>query len=134
MLKFILTLIAFCCCITIYPGQSQEKLVELDLGVTIDEITGATPGIGADIKPPHLREEVKRAPFMVIPGLRNLSLYKPVTGNTPPLRGDLDQVTDGLVKCDDFDFVEGPEWVQVDLGGKVNIHAVVIWHFYRNPR
>ena len=115
--------------------QEQRELEELDLGFNFDGITGATPGYGEDVKPPHLRKEGTgtRHPFMVVPGLRNLALYKPVTGSEKPARGDLEQLTDGLIKCDEFDYVEGPEWVQIDLGNILEIHAVVIWHFYKNP-
>jgi len=111
-------------------------LVELDLGLTPDAVTKATPGNPKGLKPPHLRPEVKRAPFMVPPGLRNVALYKPVTSSTEePVIGDVDQVNDGLKKSGDFDFVElapGHQWVQIDLEEMRTISAIAIWHFYKN--
>lgn len=109
------------------------KLVELDLD--IDGVTSATPGIPSSVKAiPNLRRETKqRPPFMVISGLENLALDKPVTASGSPIAGEVEQITDGIKTCDDFDFVEGPTWVQVDLEETASIHAVVLWHFYRNP-
>ena len=39
-------------------------MVALDLGLTVDAVTRATPGNPEGIKPPHLREEVKRKDFI----------------------------------------------------------------------
>lgn len=118
-------------------ASNPVELVELDLGLTEDAVTRATPGNPKGLKPPHLRKEVERPPFMVPPGVKNLALYKPVTSSDKePNTGDLDQVTDGLKKSDEFDFVElgqGVQWVQVDLGRTSAIHAVVVWHYYKNP-
>ena len=109
-------------------------LEELDLGVDVHAVTRATPGLGRGLRPPHLRKEGrKRPPFMVTPGLADLALHRPVTSNEDPFTGDLDQLTDGLKKSGEFDYVEGPAWVQIDLGRPSRIHAVVLWHFYRNP-
>ena len=109
-------------------------LEELELGIDVHAVTRATPGLGRGLRPPHLRNEgAKRPPFMVVPGLKNLALYQPVTGSDEPVTGDLDQLTDELKKSGEFDYVEGPAWVQVDLDEPSAIHAVVVWHFYRNP-
>lgn len=115
------------------PAGNVE-LEELDLGVDVHAVTRATPGLGRGLRPPHLRKEgKKRPPFLVVPGLENLALYKPVTADEEPVTGDLDQLTDGLKKSGAFDYVEGPAWVQIDLEQAFAIHAVVVWHFYRNP-
>ena len=111
-------------------------LVELDFGLGVDAVTRATPGNPLGLKPPHLRREVKRPPFMVRAGMTNVALYKPVAAADPePVTGDLDQLTDGLKKSGPFDFVEfgpGRQWVQVDLGRTRTIHAIGVWHFYKN--
>ena len=118
------------------PVQGHPDLVELDIGVGPDAVTRATPGNPKGIKPPHLRPQKRREPFKVRPGMTNLALYKPVTACTDePLAGDVDQITDGLKKSGPFDYVElepGLGWVQIDLEQARTIHAVVIWHFYKN--
>ncbi|HUS91741.1 MAG TPA: FMN-binding protein [Phycisphaerae bacterium] len=115
-------------------------LAELDLGLTADTVTKATPGYPKNQPtPPHLRQEVKRPPFMVPKGgTVNLALNRPVTGSIQddPIIGELSQITDGVLKSGQFDYVEidpGPQWVQVDLGDVHTIYAVVVWHFYKNP-
>lgn len=114
------------------------NLVKLELGLSADAVTRATPGISQGLEPPHLRKETKiqRPPFMVVPGLENIALYKPVKcSDTEPIIGDIDQINDGLKKSDEFDYVElgpGIQWIQIDLKGICEIHAVVIWHFYKN--
>lgn len=115
------------------------QLEELDLGLDVDAVTRATPGYPKHlVKPPHLREEIKRPAFMVSPGMKNLALNKPVTSGMEeaPIIGELEQITDGVKKSGEFDFVEmdrGLQWVQIDLGASRPIHAIAVWHFYKNP-
>jgi len=116
--------------------SAPAGMVALDLGLTVDAVTRATPGYPGGAKPPHLRKEVKRKPFLVPEGVANLALYKNVSSSDKdPLLGDLDQITDGIKKSGEFEFVElGADrpWVQIDLGREREIHAVAIWHFYKN--
>ena len=134
--KMIFYLFCIIACAASMPAA--EELVELDLGLGADAVTSATPGVSRGLKPPHLRKltGIKRRPFMVVPGLRNIALYKPVTcSDKEPVIGDIDQVNDGLKMSDDFDYVElgpGLQWVQIDLKEIYEIHAVVIWHYYKN--
>lgn len=115
------------------------RLLELKLGLGPDAVTRATPGYPkTGPKPPHLRKEIRRPPFMVIPGLSNIALRRPVTCSMEdePIIGEIGQVTDGVKKSGEFDYVElglGLQWVQIDLGGRHTIHAVVLWHYYKNP-
>ncbi len=112
-------------------------LVALDLGLTVDAVTRATPGNPRGVKPPHLREEVKRESFLVPEGVENVALYQPATCSEEELAaGDPDQLTDDIKQSGPFDFVElgtGLHWVQIDLGQVRAIHAVAIWHYYKNP-
>ncbi len=114
-------------------------LEPLDLGLGPDAVTRATPMYPPDLrKPPHMRRKVKRPPFMVPPGTRNLALGRPVTSSTvdEPIIGELFQVTDGVKRSGEPDFVEldaGLQWVQIDLGMTARIYAIVVWHYYRDP-
>ncbi|MGI5924902.1 MAG: FMN-binding protein [Lentisphaeria bacterium] len=113
----------------------------LDLGVDADAVTRATPGYPKGFKaPPHLREEIRREDFMVPEGISNIALNCPVTsnlGDEDPLRGTVSQVTDGIKKSDEQDYVEmfpgEPQWVQIDLGASKEIFSICVWHYYKNP-
>jgi hypothetical protein len=73
-----------------------------------------------------------RAPFMAPKGIENLAAKKKVSSSDKsPITGSLDFVTDGDKESNDNSFVElhrKTQWVQVDLGQKSKIYAVVIWH------
>ena len=68
------------------------------------------------VRPPHLRKPKRRYPLRVVRGLKNMATHKPVTSSTKPAIGELEQVTDGRRTSGRFDIVEGPKWVQVDMG------------------
>ncbi len=104
----------------------------LDIG--LDTVTQATPRYKPNaVRPPHLRKPKRRYPLRVVRGLKNMALHKPVTAAGEPTLGELEQITDGIKTSGRFDIVEGPKWVQVDLGAPVSIHAIAFWHFYKNP-
>jgi hypothetical protein len=79
-----------------------------------------------------------RPPFLAPEGTVNLALNKTVTGSeSEPITGDLAMVVDGDKEATEGSVVElGPfkQWVQVDLGVKSDIYAVVIWHYHKTPR
>jgi hypothetical protein len=79
-----------------------------------------------------------RGPFYVPKGTALLSLKKPVTGSeSEPVIGELSMITDGEKSGGDGYFVElgpGPQWVQVDLGGKYALHAILVWHYHSQAR
>lgn len=117
-------------------GMALEPL-DLELGA--DAVTRATPGYPKNLqKPPHLREEVRRADFMVPPGTVNLARGSPVTSSMEdiPIIGELSQIVDGVKKSGEFDYVEmdpGLQWVQIDLGAIRTVYCIVVWHYYKNP-
>ena len=118
---------------------AAPRLEPLDLGIGPDAVTRATPIYPPGRrKPPHLRKEVTRPVFMVPPGIRNLALGRPVVSSTveEPIIGELFQVTDGVKRSGDSDFVEldpGLQWVQIDLGMRARAHAIAVWHYYKDP-
>ena len=122
-------------CVAPMVEDSDSKIMLTELKLDVVAYTGATPARDLEsVSPPHLRKEKKRPPpFMVVPGLKNLALYKLVTASSKPIIGELEQLTDGVKTSGGFDFVEGPNWVQVDLGEPASIHAIVVWYFYMTP-
>lgn len=79
-----------------------------------------------------------REPLMVPEGTELLSKDKPVTASDEePTIGEIEQVTDGDREAAEGSFVEfgpGVQWVQIDLGQKSEIAAVLIWHFHQQAR
>jgi hypothetical protein len=79
-----------------------------------------------------------RPPFMAPAGVKNVALGKPVAASDEePIIGDPEQVTDGDKEAGDGSYVEfGPmtQWVQLDLGAKHEVFAVVVWHYHGDLR
>jgi len=79
-----------------------------------------------------------RPPFLAPEGTTNLALGKPVAASDPaPVSGELDLVTDGDKEASDFGFLAlhpGPQWVQIDLGQRAAIYAIVVWHNHAEAR
>lgn len=121
-----------------YPPRDEPgKAIFTELAVDPDAVTRATPGYSRGVTPPHLRCEVRRAPFMMPVGTVNLARSRPVRcSDESTVIGDPAQITDGLMKSDEFHFVElgpGLDWVQIDLGAVRTIQGIVVWHYYRAP-
>ncbi len=80
----------------------------------------------------------KRPDLMVPADTKLLSKGKPVTSSDSlPVIGELAFLTDGDKSGTDGTYVElGPlvQWVQIDLGAKSKIAAVVAWHFHSQTR
>jgi hypothetical protein len=79
-----------------------------------------------------------RPPFYVPKGTVLVSAKKKVTSSdTQPVIGELDMINDGEKAGGDGFFVElgpGPQWVQIDLGAKYALHAVLAWHYHSQAR
>lgn len=73
-------------------------------------------------------------PLQVPKGVTNVAKGKEVTASVAPYLGELKQVTDGDREPYDEQAIEmkkGLQWVQVDLGGSFEIHAIAMWHDHR---
>lgn len=73
-------------------------------------------------------------PIDVPKGVTNVALGKPATSSVEPFAGDLKQLTDGKKEPYDDEAIEmkkGTQWVQIDLGGEFEIHAIAVWHDHR---
>lgn len=116
-------------------------LEPLDLGLTPDQVTRATPGYPKGfVPPPNLRSLDKRPDFMVPEGLVNLAKGCPVeliAGNPDGISGNLSRLTDWNKKSNEDDYVEFLpndmlQTVQIDLGAEREIFCIVVWHYYKN--
>ena len=79
-----------------------------------------------------------RGPFLAPEGTVSLAVGKPVICSDPaPPSGEVDFVTDGDKEASDFGYLElrpGAEWVQIDLGAKATVYAVLLWHNHADAR
>ncbi len=116
-------------------GHAQEK-EELKLKLPKPMFVG-TP---TNIKSPNLEVVTgkSRGPFMVPVGTKLLSLKRPVTSSDrQPVIGELEMVTDGEKEGGDGYFVEigpGKQWMQIDLGARYALHAILAWHYHSQAR
>ncbi len=86
---------------------------------------------GPNIEPPS---DKPPTPLQVPKGVINVAAGKSATSSVKPFTGELSQLTDGKKEPLDDDAVEmrkGTQWVQVDLGESVAIHAIALWHDHR---
>lgn len=115
------------------PAFASEELEELKLTLPAPTLKGTPEELpsGPTIEP--LRQ-TPRPPHLIAKGVQNVAFNKPVTSSVKPFTGELQQVTDGKKEAFDYDAVEmkkGPQWIQVDLGQRYSIQAVVMWHDHR---
>ncbi len=119
--------------------KGGATMYKLDFETGPDAVTQATPGYPKTKNvPSNLREEIPHGAFMTPYKIENLALGKTVTSSMEeePIIGELVQITDGIKKSGEFDYVEmdpGPQWVQIDLGQIHNVFAIGVWHYYKNP-
>ena len=117
-------------------GGGMGKLVPIPLELPAPAFRG-TP---KPQKEPHVEEPLgkPRPPFLAPEGTVNLARGKPVaTSDLVPPSGEVDFVTDGDKEASDFGYLElrpGTGWVQVDLGGKATVYAVILWHNHAEAR
>jgi hypothetical protein len=121
-------------------GWAEEGKVLLKTEMPEEVLVGTPPDVlvllfpGLE-KPP---EEGNLPQLMVPAGTTNLALNKQVTSSdSRPLIGELSYVTDGVKAGTEESYVElGPmlQWVQIDLEKPATIHAIYVWHFFREAR
>ncbi len=96
-------------------------------------------GTPAPIKAPNLVQAPTAAPQLVVPqGTVLLSHGQLVTGSDDyPIIGDLPYLTDGDKDAGEgyyTEFMDGLQWVQIDLGQSAAISAVWLWHYHSQKR
>jgi hypothetical protein len=92
------------------------------------------PGVRVAI--PH-NQWRPRKPFLAPKGCVNVARGRRVSASdNEPVIGELSMITDGDKAGGDGSFVDlgpGVQWVQIDLGSALAIHAIVLWHEHRQP-
>jgi len=117
------------------PGKAA-KLAPIPLVLPAPAFRG-TP---VPLKEPNVEKPLgkPRPPFLAPEGTRNLALGKPVRSSDPaPTAGEVDYVTDGQKEASDFAILElrpGSEWVQIDLGQRATLYAILLWHNHAEAR
>ena len=116
--------------------DAKEEKVPLNLTLPKPMFVG-TP---EDVRSKNLEKSSgkKRPTFMVPKGVTNLVAGRLVTSSDKePIVGTMEQLTDGDKEGVDGSYVElgpGLQWVQIDLGKKASIYAILLWHFHAQPR
>ncbi len=116
-----------------------EDKVPLQTGIPEEILIGTPPDVLAMLFPGLEKPPAgKRPDFLVPRGTTNLALRKPVTSSEKnPVLGKLEWINDGNKEGAEDNYVElSPklQWVQIDLGARISIYAVYLWHFFREAR
>jgi hypothetical protein len=116
---------------------AEDTRVPLETTIPRQVLAGTPPDVLMRLFP-HLPPPEEPPRLLVPPGTTNMALRKPVTSSDSlPVIGELGFITDGQKTGLDGTEVElGPlaQWVQIDLGQPTVIHAIHIWHFFREAR
>jgi len=122
--------------VALAPLAARQATEELKLKLPKPMFIG-TP---TNIKSPNLEVVTgkSRGPFLVPVGTKLLSLKRPVTSSDrQPVIGELEMITDGEKEGGDGYFVElgpGKQFVQIDLGARYALHAILAWHYHSQAR
>ncbi len=118
------------------PPVGFGKLVEIDLELPAPAFRG-TP---VPLDEPNVEQPLgsPRPAFLAPEGTVNLALGRQVSASDPaPVAGELDYITNGDKEASDFGYLElgpGTQWVQIDLGRRATIFAVLLWHYHAEAR
>jgi hypothetical protein len=87
---------------------------------------------------PQVEKPQPRSPFLAPADVTNVALGRKVTsGDTNAAADNLAKITDGEKEALENNVVllrKGPQWVQIDLGGRREIYAIVVWHAHDRPK
>jgi hypothetical protein len=137
MLRATATLAILICLAT--RSWGAEPKVPLETEMPEEVLAGTPPDVLAMLFPGlELLDEDKRPKIMVPKGTTNLALGKKITSSdSNPILGKLEFVTDGNKQNTEQSYLElAPmkQWVEIDLGRPAEIHAVYLWHYFREAR
>jgi len=137
MLRFVLSVIVLATlAVTVAAGEGK---VALKTEIPEEMLVGTPPETLALLYPELEKPSKDGPPTLMVPkGTVNLALNKEVTStDARPIIGELKYVTDGRKQGTEDTYVElspGAQWVQIDLGAPSVVHAVYVWHFFREAR
>ncbi len=136
MLRFVTFLLGLVWLASHCPADDKKVPLQTDFP---REVLAGTPPNVLMMLFPGLEAPADKPPELMVPeGTTNLARGKKVTSSeTDPVLGAIDFVTDGVKEGTEETFVElspGVQWVQIDLGAPACIHAVYVWHFFREAR
>ncbi len=128
----IVVALAACC-------EAADEKVPLKTEIPEEILAGTPPDILARLFPGLEALPDGEWPDLLVPkGTVNLALKKKVTSSDAnPILGKLEYVTDGIKEGTEQSYVElGPmkQWVQIDLEKPSTIHAIYMWHYFREGR
>ena len=132
----ITTVVAVTVLASLCLAGAADKMVTLEVKKPKPQFQG-TP---VPVKLPNLDPNTgkPRPPFMVPEGTTLLSAKKDVTSSDAfPVIGELKMITDADKEATDGSYVElgrGKQWVQIDLGAKASVYAIVAWFYHAQPR
>jgi hypothetical protein len=112
-------------------GKPDQDKVPLDIPLPKPQFTGTPPEfeLTENIEP---LSEKPRPVFLAPSGVCNVAYgRKVILSDKNPTAGEAGMVTDGDKEATDASYVQmhrGLQWAQVDLGGKTEIFAIVVWH------
>ena len=148
-MKKIGLLVAVVACVAITANAADEKktlvkekvtgMKKLEIKLPAPLFEGTPKAIKGftNLAPPKPKGW-KRPAYFVPEGTVNVAKGKKVThSGMEPIIGEPKQITDGSKDGNDSSYVEldpGKQYVQIDLGEKCDIYAIMIWHFHKEAR
>jgi len=136
MLRSILMVLGTVCISSLCLAEEGREPLKTEFPEEV--LAGTPPDVLALLFPEFKMPSADLPPLMVPKGTVNLARHKKVTSSDPnPILGELGYVTDGVKKGSEEAYVEltiGKQWVQIDLEKTANIHAVYLWHYFREAR
>ena len=125
--------------VTASAVPAGETKVPLKVDLPEEVLAGTPPDVLMMLFPGLVMLKAEDMPSVMVPeGTANVAKNKPISASDEkPILGELKFVTDGEKEGSESTFVElapGKQWVQIDLQEPCEIHAICVWHFFREGR
>ncbi len=121
-----------------HPASADDRKVPLQTDIPREVLAGTPPNVLMMLFPGLEAPADKPPEFLVPEGTTNLARGKKVTSSdNDPVLGAIEFITDSIKEGTEESFVElspGVQWVQIDLEEPASIHAIYVWHYFREAR